>query len=62
MSNKKEKRILARKLARPLSEEEMQVVAGAALMRLGGALTASSGLRLTDTWSGTGCPESDCDC
>ena len=58
---KKESRILARKLARPLNEEEMQVVAGA-MFRLGGALAPSSGLRLADTWSGTGCPEVDCDC
>ena len=45
-----ETRILARQLARPLTEEEIEIVSG--------GMPASRG----DTWSETGCPANDCDC
>ncbi|BDG05176.1 hypothetical protein [Anaeromyxobacter oryzae] len=58
---KPETRILARRLARPLTGDELRIVAGGMLMRAG-AVSGSSSVRLADTWSGTGCPENDCDC
>jgi hypothetical protein len=51
-------RILARRLARPLNEEEMEIVAGAAMIL---SVSASGSGRLADTWSCTGCPANDCD-
>jgi hypothetical protein len=55
---KRESRILARRLARPLTEDEMQVVAGAAMRMSDGAARTTLAC---DTWSCTGCPANDCD-
>ena len=57
-SEQPERRILARQLARPLTEEEKQIVTGGMIAQ-GGAVAVSQ--RLADTWSCTGCPASDCD-
>jgi hypothetical protein len=53
-------RILARQLARPLTDEEIDYVSGGMISRagIGGAETAT---RRADTCSGTGCPENDSD-
>ena len=55
-----EPRILARRLARPLTEDEMTIVAAGA-----GRTIDAGGTKLAvaacDTWSCTGCPVNDCD-
>ena len=53
-------RILARQLARPLTEDEINHVAGGMISH-GGAFGGVSATRLADTCSGTGCPENDSD-
>jgi hypothetical protein len=52
-------RILARQLARPLTDNEIDHVAGGMMSRgeIGGVTVA----RRADTCSGTGCPENDSD-
>jgi hypothetical protein len=52
-------RILARQLARPLTDNEIDHVTGGMMSRgeIGGVTVA----RLADTCSGTGCPENDSD-
>ena len=54
-------RILARQLARPLTDEEIDYVAGGMISRaeIGGGVTAT---RRADTCSTTGCPANDSDC
>ncbi len=59
-SNKQTRRILARQLARPLTVEEMEIVAGGVMLSTASGASATT-LRLADTWSCTGCPASDCD-
>jgi hypothetical protein len=54
-------RILARQLARPLTDDEIDHIAGGMISR-GGQTSSASATRLADTWSGTGCPENDSDC
>lgn len=54
-------RILARQLARPLTDDEIDLVAGGMISRAGETSGVST-TRLADTWSGTGCPENDSDC
>ncbi len=53
-------RILARQLARPLTDEEIDYVGGGMIARaeIGGA----SATRRADTCSTTGCPANDSDC
>jgi hypothetical protein len=53
-------RILARQLARPLTEDEINHVTGGMIARaeIGGATAA----RRADTCSTTGCPANDSDC
>ncbi len=53
-------RILARQLARPLTDDEIDHIAGGMISRLTGGTSVSS-TRLADTCSGTGCPENDSD-
>ena len=54
-------RILARQLARPLTDDEIDHIAGGMMSRVeAGGCQATT--RLADTWSGTGCPENDSDC
>ena len=54
-------RILARQLARPLTDDEIDHIAGGMMSRVDvGGVKATT--RLSDTWSGTGCPENDSDC
>jgi hypothetical protein len=55
-----EPRILARRLARPLTEGEVALVAGGAAratVAVGGKIAAPA----CDTWSCTGCPVNDSD-
>jgi hypothetical protein len=54
-------RILARQLARPLTDDEIDHIAGGMISRAG-EIGGVSAKRLADTWSGTGCPENDSDC
>lgn len=58
--NQTEPRILARRLARPLTEGEVALVAGGATRAI-----AAVGVKIAapacDTWSCTGCPVNDCD-
>jgi hypothetical protein len=54
-------RILARQLARPLTDDEINHIAGGMISRAG-EIGGVSAKRLADTWSGTGCPENDSDC
>jgi hypothetical protein len=55
-------RILARQLARPLTDSEIDHVFGGMIARSGETSSVQATTRLTDTWSGTGCPENDSDC
>ena len=54
-------RILARQLARPLTDAEIDHVTGGMISRaeIGGGVTAT---RRADTCSTTGCPANDSDC
>jgi hypothetical protein len=53
-------RILARQLARPLTDSEIDHIAGGMIAReIGGGL---SGAPRADTCSTTGCPANDSDC
>jgi hypothetical protein len=52
-------RILARQLARPLTDEEIDYVAGGMISRAG--IGGAEATRRADTCSGTGCPENDSD-
>jgi hypothetical protein len=52
-------RILARQLARPLTTDEIEHVAGGAISR--GAIGGVAVARRADTCTGTGCPENDSD-
>jgi hypothetical protein len=52
-------RILARQLARPLTDNEIDHVAGGMISR--GAIGGVTVARRADTCSGTGCPENDSD-
>ena len=54
-------RILARQLARPLTDDEIDHVTGGMISRaeIGGGVTAT---RRADTCSTTGCPANDSDC
>ena len=54
-------RILARQLARPLTDGEIDHIAGGMISRaeIGGGVTAT---RRADTCSTTGCPANDSDC
>jgi hypothetical protein len=52
-------RILARQLARPLTDDEINHVTGGMISR--GGFGGVSATRLADTCSGTGCPENDSD-
>jgi hypothetical protein len=53
-------RILARQLARPLTDSEIDHVFGGMMAReIGSSISAAP---RADTWSGTGCPEKDSDC
>jgi len=54
-------RILARQLARPLTDSEIDHVFGGMMAREIGGSSISTAPR-ADTWSGTGCPEKDSDC
>jgi hypothetical protein len=54
-------RILARQLARPLTDDEIDHIAGGMISRAG-ETSVHATTRLSDTWSGTGCPENDSDC
>ena len=51
-------RILARQLARPLTDNEIEHVGGGMRAVFGGGATP---VRCADTCSGTGCPEVDSD-
>ena len=53
-------RILARQLARPLTDNEIDHIAGGMIAREIGSNISSA--PRADTWSGTGCPEKDSDC
>jgi hypothetical protein len=54
-----EPRILARQLARPLTEDEKAIIAGGAAKTINvGAVRLTAGC---DTWSCTGCPVNDSD-
>ena len=55
-------RILARQLARPLTDSEIDHVFGGMISRAGETSSVQATTRLADTWSGTGCPENDSDC
>jgi hypothetical protein len=52
-------RILARQLARPLTDSEIEHVGGGMVSR--GAVVRVTVVRCADTCSGTGCPENDSD-
>jgi hypothetical protein len=52
-------RILARQLARALTTDEIDYIAGGMIAR--GAVGGAMATRLADTCSGTGCPENDSD-
>jgi hypothetical protein len=52
-------RILARQLARPLTDDEIDHVAGGMIAR--GAIGGGAAAPRADTCSGTGCPENDSD-
>jgi hypothetical protein len=52
-------RILARQLARPLTDNEIEHVGGGMVSR--GAIGGVTAVRRADTCSGTGCPENDSD-
>jgi hypothetical protein len=52
-------RILARQLARPLTDNEIEHVAGGMISR--GAIGGGTLAPRADTCSGTGCPENDSD-
>jgi hypothetical protein len=52
-------RILARQLARPLTDDEIDHIAGGMISR--GEIGGVSAVRHADTCSGTGCPEVDSD-
>jgi hypothetical protein len=52
-------RILARQLARPLTSDEMDHIAGGMISR--GAIGGVTVARSADTCTGTGCPENDSD-
>jgi hypothetical protein len=54
-------RILARQLARPLTDDEIDHITGGMIARaeIGGGVTAT---RRADTCSTTGCPANDSDC
>ena len=52
-------RILARQLARPLTDDEVAHVTGGMISR--GAIGGVTLARLADTCTGTGCPENDSD-
>ena len=54
-------RILARQLARPLTDDEIDHIAGGMISRAG-ETSVHATTRLSDTWSGTGCPENESDC
>ena len=53
-------RILARQLARPLTDNEIDHVAGGMISR--GAIGGVTVARRADTCSTTGCPANDSDC
>jgi hypothetical protein len=52
-------RILARQLARPLTSDEIDHIAGGMISR--GAISGATVAPRADTCSGTGCPENDSD-
>lgn len=52
-------RILARQLARPLTDDEINHIAGGMISR--GAVGGVTAAPRADTCSGTGCPENDSD-
>jgi len=52
-------RILARQLARPLTDDEIGYIAGGMISR--GAIDGGTVAPRADTCSGTGCPENDSD-
>jgi len=52
-------RILARQLARSLTDNEIDHIAGGMISR--GAIGGVTAVRRADTCSGTGCPENDSD-
>jgi hypothetical protein len=53
-------RILARQLARPLTDNEIDHVFGGMIAReIGGGISSAP---RADTCSTTGCPANDCDC
>lgn len=52
-------RILARQLARPLTNDEIDHIAGGLISR--GAIGGVTLARRADTCTGTGCPENDSD-
>jgi hypothetical protein len=52
-------RILARQLARPLTEDEINHISGGMISH--GAVAGALATRRADTCSGTGCPENDSD-
>jgi hypothetical protein len=60
-ANGRAPRILARQLARPLTDDEIDHIAGGMISRaeIGGGVTAT---RRADTCSTTGCPANDSDC
>jgi hypothetical protein len=51
-------RILARQLARPLTSDEIEHIAGGLISR---GTVAGVSVRRADTCTGTGCPENDSD-